>query len=206
MTTNHRWHFIPLVVLLAVVATPLMATAQKKEKVPPPLTEKELNGIKQALPAKAIAKPKKDRRILVFWKCEGFFHGNGIAAGNKAIELIGEATGAYTTDVTGDYAAFDKENLAKYDAVVLNNTTRLKLSDDAKQNLLEFVKNGKGIVGIHAATDNFYDWPEGASMMGGLFDGHPWGGGGTWAFKIDAPDHVLNRAWGGKGFKLKDEI
>jgi type 1 glutamine amidotransferase len=43
-------------------------------------------------------------------------------------------------------------------------------------------------------------------MLGGLFDGHPWGGGGTWAFKIDEPDHVLNEAWGGKGFKLQDEI
>ena len=43
-------------------------------------------------------------------------------------------------------------------------------------------------------------------MLGGLFDGHPWGAGGTWAFKLDEPEHPLNRAWGGKGFKLQDEI
>jgi hypothetical protein len=68
------------------------------------------------------------------------------------------------------------------------------------------VDSGKGLIGVHAATDNFYDWPEGASMVGGLFSGHPWGGGGTWAFKIDEPDHPLTRAFGGKGFKLRDEI
>jgi type 1 glutamine amidotransferase len=32
------------------------------------------------------------------------------------------------------------------------------------------------------------------------------GGGGTWAFKIDEPQHPLCKAFGGKGFKLKDEI
>jgi type 1 glutamine amidotransferase len=43
-------------------------------------------------------------------------------------------------------------------------------------------------------------------MVGGLFDGHPWGGGGTWAVKIDAPEHPLTQPFGGKGFKIKDEI
>jgi type 1 glutamine amidotransferase len=206
MHTSLVYRVAVLSLLLAFVVTPSVACAQTKDKTPPPLTEEELQKVKEALPDSTIAKPKKDRRVLVFWKCEGFFHGNGIAVGNKAIELMGEKTGAYTADVTDDYAAFEKDNLAKYDAVILNNTTRLKMSDEAKENLLQFVQGGKGLVGIHAATDNFYDWPEGAAMMGGLFDGHPWGGGGTWAFKIDAPDHVLNRAWGGNGFKLRDEI
>jgi type 1 glutamine amidotransferase len=90
---------------------------------------------------------------------------------------------------------------------MLNNTTQLKLPDAGKkQALLDFVHDGKGLVGIHAATDSFYDWPEGAALLGGLFDGHPWGAGGTWAFKLDEPAHPLNRAWGGKGFKLQDEI
>ena len=44
---------------------------------------------------------------------------------------------------------------------------------NSKSSLMTFVKGGKGIIGIHAATDNFYDWPEGAAMMGGLFDGPP---------------------------------
>jgi hypothetical protein len=36
-------------------------------------------------------------------------------------------------------------------------------------------------VGIHAATANFYEWPEGMQMMGGIFKGHPWQFNGTWA-------------------------
>lgn len=175
--------------------------------VMPELSPAELEKIQAALPATAAAQPKKARRVLVFWRCEGFFHGSGIAAGCKALELMGQKTGAFTADISRDYEAFEKANLAKYDAVVLNNTTHLKFPNDAqKQALLDFVLGGKALIGIHAATDNFYTYPELAKLMGGLFDGHPWGGGGTWAFKLDEPNHPLCRAFGGKGFKLKDEI
>jgi type 1 glutamine amidotransferase len=193
--------------ILCILALTIGAFAQKpppdKTKVPD-LSADELQKIEAALPAKATAKLKSARKILVFWRCEGFFHGSGIAGGNKAIELMGKKTGAYSVDIAREYEAFD--NLAKYDAVLLNNTTRLNLSDAQQKSLLAFVRGGKGIIGVHAATDNFYEWPDGAKMMGGLFCGHPWGAGGTWAFKIDEPKHPLTKVFGGKGFKLKDEI
>jgi len=182
--------------------------AQAPETKPPPeLKPEEITKIEAALPDAASANPAKPRRVLLFWRCEGFFHGNGIAAANKAIELMGAKTGAYTVDISADYNSFDAANLAKYDAVIFNNTTRLTFPDNKWRTALsEFVNGGKGIVGIHAAADNFYNWPEAASMMGGLFCGHPWGAGGTWAIKIDEPDHVLTKAFGGKGFKIQDEI
>lgn len=179
--------------------------APAKDKLPE-LKPELIKGIEAAIPAQAPATPKKARRILVFWRCEGFFHGEGIAAGNLALELMGKKTGAYTADISRDYEVFEPSNLAKYDAVVLNNTTHIKVPEQFKKGFLDFVSNGKGLIGIHAATDNFNDWPDAAEVMGGVFAGHPWGGGGTWAFKIDAPEHVLTQVFAGKGFKLKDEI
>jgi type 1 glutamine amidotransferase len=92
----------------------------------------------------------------------------------------------------------------------LNNTTHLKFdpkkTPERCKALMDFVKSGKGIVGVHAGTDNFYDWPEGMEMMGGKFTGHPWTSNGTWAVKIDEPDHPLMKAFKGKGFKINDEI
>jgi type 1 glutamine amidotransferase len=189
----------------SAVAFVLNLSASAQTTVPD-IAAAELAKIETAMPAKATAKPKKARKILVFWRCEGFFHGGGIAGGNKAIELMATKTGAYTADVSREYEVFEAANLAKYDAVVLNNTTGLKLSDAQQQALLAFVRSGKGVIGIHAATDNFNQWPDGAKMLGALFNGHPWGGGGTWAFKLDEPSHPLAKAFGGKGFKLKDEI
>jgi type 1 glutamine amidotransferase len=180
--------------------------AAAKDKLPE-ITADDLQKIEAALPAKATAVPKQPRKLLVFWRCEGFFHGSGIAAGNKAIELLGQKTGAWTTDISREYEVFEPANLAKYDAVAFNNTTHLEFPDEQKkQALLSFVRGGKGLVGIHSATDNFYTWPEAAEVMGGLFSGHPWHGNGTWAFKLDEPDHVLLRAFAGQGFKLQDEI
>ncbi len=120
---------------------------------------------------------------------------------------MGKKTGAYTVTVSHDMDVFTPENLAQYDAVLFNNTTQLKFKDPKQREaLLDFIKGGKGFIGIHAASDNFPTWPEAVEMIGGQFNGHPWGGGGVWAIKVDDPEHVLNQSFGGKGFLLKDEI
>jgi uncharacterized protein len=217
-TLGHSWICTLVAGLSLVLFTQASVVAADKAKAKPAakqvakdklpeLSAADLQKIEAAIPAKATAVPKQPRKLLVFWRCEGFFHGSGIAAGNKAIELLGQKTGAWTTDISREYEAFEPANLAKYDAVVFDNTTHLEFPDQTKkQALLKFVQGGKGLVGIHSALDNFYTWPEAAEMMGGLFAGHPWKGSGTWAFRLDEPDHSLLRAFGGKGFKLQDEI
>ena len=72
--------------------------------------------------------------------------------------------------------------------------------------LTDFVRSGKGLAVIHAGADNFYKAEQAAEMVGGRFWGHPWGGGGTWAFKLDDPSSPLNKAFGGKGLSQGDEI
>ena len=173
------------------------------------LKDEEIRNIEKALPSKTTIKVSEPRKMLVFWRCEGFYH-KSIPVVNKALELMGKKTGAYDVVVTDDYSVFTKSNLRQFDAVCLNNTTGLKFdpkeTPDRCEALMDFVKSGKGIVGVHAGTDNFNSWPAGQEMMGGKFTGHPWTAGGTWAFKIDDPDHPLMAAFEGKGFKISDEI
>jgi len=144
--------------------------------------------------------------MLVFTLCKGYVH-SSIPYVTKALEIMGEKTGAYEIVQSEDMSVFKPDKLSQFDAVCFNNTTKLEFNDPVLQHsLIDFAKSGKGIVGIHAATDNFYDWPVAAEMMGGLFDGHPWTSGGTWAFKLDEPQHPLNAPFNGQGFKLSDEI
>ncbi len=191
---------------LSVCTHTLQAVSPEKLRE---LTSEEIQKIEEAAPQKATVQPAKPRKLLVFWRCEGFFH-TSIPVGNRALEVMGKKTGAYDVVVTDDYSVFTKENLKQFDAVCLNNTTGLKFdpkeTPDRCEALMDFVKNGKGIAGIHAATDNFNQWPEGQEMMGGKFTGHPWTAGGTWAVKIDEPDHPLMAAFKGQGFKINDEI
>ena len=63
-------------------------------------------------------------------------------------------TGAYTADFSTNYEVFTLDNLAQYDAILLNNTTKLTAPDPADQQaLLDFIRNGKGLIGIHSALD-----------------------------------------------------
>jgi hypothetical protein len=169
------------------------------------LSAAELQKLEQNVPAKATAAPEKQRKILVFWLCKGFFH-ESIPVINKAIELTGKKTGAYEAAFSDDMNMFSDEKLAEFDGVVFNNTTKLEFNDSQKKALMDFVKGGKGIIGIHGASDNFYTWPEAAAMMGGTFAGHPWTSNGIWAVKNIDPNHPLNASFKGEGFKLKEEI
>jgi type 1 glutamine amidotransferase len=194
-------------ICVALTAAPLWAQSPEKLRE---LRPEEIAKITEAMPAKAVVAPEKPRKMLVFWRCETFFH-TCIPVANEALKIMGQKTGAFeVTAVTNDYSVFTADTLKQFDAICLNNTTSLKFDPQATPErckaLMDFVKNGKGLVGIHAAADNFYQWPEGQEMMGNKFSGHPWGAGGTWAFKIDEPDHPLMAPFQGQGFKLSDEI
>ena len=110
------------VALLAATSTAALAAG---------VSAAELKKIEAALPSEAPAKPAKPRKILIFDRTEGFKH-DSIPCGDKAFELMGEKTGAYSVDVSHDMNVFTPENLAKYDAVLFESTTQLKF-DDPKQ-------------------------------------------------------------------------
>ncbi len=192
---------LSLSILCLVMA---MAQAEPGHKFPP-IKPDELAKIAAALP-QAKVQPLHPRRLLVFYRTEGFVHGS-IPYGNEAFKEIGEKTGAYTADFSDDMAVFTPEGLKPYDAILFNSTTQLKFTDPAnRQALLDFVKSGKGIIGIHAATDNFPTWPEGQELIGGKFKSHPWVSHDIEAVKVDDPTHPLSEAFGGVGFWINDEI
>ncbi|MEM0967860.1 MAG: ThuA domain-containing protein [Verrucomicrobiota bacterium] len=204
--------------LYALFCLPLVPTisAQNDQKKPQTweekkarlqvISEEKKEDLRAASPQTATANPSVDRRILVFWRCEGFVHGS-IPTGNAALEALGKVTGAFAADFADDYSVFESENLAKYDLILFNNTTRLTFPNPThRQAVLDFLAQGKGVAGIHAASDNFANWAEGLQMMGGIFNGHPWNAGGTWAFKLEDAEHPLNASFNNQGFWLKDEI
>ncbi len=170
------------------------------------LAPEEIAAIRAAVPRAATVEPRRPRLVLVFNRSEGFQH-SAIPRAAAALEMIGKTTGAFETVQSDDLSALSAENLKRFDAVCFNNTTQLKVEDPAiRASLLEFISSGKGIIGIHAATDNFPTWPEGQELFGGFFDGHPWTGDGTWAVRITDPDHPVTAAFEKKDFLINDEL
>ena len=167
-----------------------------------------LKRITAALPDKAPATPAKPRKLLVFTRAKGFVHGS-IPVAAKAFELMGEKTGAFETVSTDDLAALEADNLKQFDAVMMDSTTGQIFGppEQAKgqallKNLLDFVHGGKGICGVHAATD-WSGWDEYGKMMGGQFAQHPYR---NIVCKNEDPSNPINACFGGKEFVFSDEI
>ena len=124
-----------------------------------------------ALPGSAPAKPAKPRKVLVLSTAAGYVHSN-IPIAAKTVEELGKKTGAWSTTNSYDASAITVENLKQYDAIVLNNTTGqfLDAPDPAvtaarKKALLDFVRSGKGLVGIHAAGDSYHKSSHGSEFI-----------------------------------------
>lgn len=184
--------------LIATLAVGVFAASSDKKDA-----EREL--VLAALPT--IEKPKKKHQILCFSKPYGFRHGS-IPTGEKMLSAMAEKTGLFEVTFSDDLANFEPENIKKFDAICLNNNTHIQkgLKDQAQRDaLINYVKNGGGIFAIHSATDG--GWPEYVEMIGGNFDGHPWGAGGTWGLANEDPNHpIVKDVHGGKNFMLKDEL
>lgn len=126
------------------------------------------------------------KTILVISTTKGFRH-SGCSYGKPVITKIGEESGKFVAICTEDPKVINDGFLADIDCIVWNNATGSFLNDDQKAALLKYVREGGGFVGIHAATDSHYDWPEYPGLIGGWFDGHPWNEQVT--IRIEVPDH-----------------
>jgi type 1 glutamine amidotransferase len=134
--------------------------------------------------AKAQMPPNRKAHVLVVAQTKGFQH-DSVPDAMAAVYRMGHDTGLWETTLrtdtenitkkTGDKGNF--KNLGYFDAIVFASTTgELDMTDDQKADMMSFIKeDGKGFVGIHAALDTNYKWPEYGEMIGGWFNEHPWG-------------------------------
>jgi len=182
-----------------VVSSTSLAERRKQDP-----TDKELAVMKAAVPKKATAKPIKPRKMLVLSYQS---HDRGRFAGEKALEIMAEQTGAFKLVFVRDTKAMAEimvpEKLKEFDAICVNNSTggggKAANGKTLVENLSDYVSAGGGLVGFHSATDNKF-----GEVFGGFFCGHPWSG--NVAVKIDDPGHKLTKVFGGKGFPINDEI
>jgi type 1 glutamine amidotransferase len=155
--------------------------------------------------------PEKKRRLLIIGQSKGYQH-ESISTAMVTLYNLGKSSGEWETYFRTDCAAVTKKplkwgakNLDDFDAVVFFTDGNLDMDDSQKADLLRFVRDdGKGFIGIHSATITFVGWPEYGEMIGGYFDGHPWG-------TFDAPFLVEDPTFPGmsripREFTMKDEI
>jgi type 1 glutamine amidotransferase len=160
----------------------------------------------------ACAQPQQPKkRLLIIGQSKGYQH-ESISTAMATLYNLGRASGRWETYFRTDCTAITKKplkwgarNLNDFDAVAFFTDGDLDMDDSQKADLLSFIRDdGKGFIGIHSAAITFTSWAEYGKMLGGYFDGHPWG-------EFDAPLLVEDPEFPGmrhlsREFVLKDEI
>ena len=145
------------------------------------------------------------RQVLYVTHSAGFKH-SSLPLSHEIFKKIGKDSGYFEVTATNDVDQITPEGLEKYDLVAFYTTGdkgKFPLSEENRQFFIDWVKDGHGFVGFHAATDTYKDWQPYYEMIGGSFDGHPWHE--DVLIDIEDPTHPsvlhLDTQW-----KIKDEI
>jgi type 1 glutamine amidotransferase len=140
----------------------------------------------------AAADKDTPKKVLFFTKSSGFPHsvvkrdGDELSHAEKILIKIGKAHGIEVV-ASKDGGMFDSDKIGQFDAFVFYTTGNLTqagtdgtppISPQGMKNLYNAVKDGKGFMGFHCATDTFGQHrKQGADdpyihMIGGHFAGH----------------------------------
>ena len=150
----------------------------------------------------------KPKRVLFTTHAADFPHRSRPKA-REILQKIGRDSGYFEAVVTDTVDLITPEGLKDFDAVGFYTTGGLgkfPLSQENREYLIEWVKQGHTFFGTHSATDTYGDWQPYWEMIGGTFAGHPWNDGSP-PVTIDVEDpthpsaHHLGSQW-----VIQDEI
>ncbi len=189
------------------------------------ITDEWLASIEKLAPSKTRIATSSKKKVLVFSKATGYDHWI-IPHNVEMLKILGRKSKAFEIHIGYDIENFDKKNLKKYDAVILNNSNpsgpdRDLFSDLLKQNttltdqeikikaasyeqnLLNYVTKGGGLMLMHGAITVQNNATHFSKMTGGSFDYHP----KQQVMHLQEVDkkHPLVKAFNGKGLTHFDE-
>jgi len=124
-------------------------------------------------PAAAQQAPKR----LLFLTHAGLYKHSSLGPAEAAVTAWGRDAGFEVTALQGyvqeapslDLSMVTAEYLAGFDGVMMMTNGDLPMSPAQRQALVDFVRNGGGLVGVHNAALTFYDFPEFGEVLGGYF-------------------------------------
>ena len=87
-------------------------------------------------------------RVLYFTYSAGYRH-EVIPLSAAILTQLGRNSGAFEVIATEDLSEFSSGNLKRYAAVIFYTSGEIPMSGVQKMALLDFVRSGRGFIGIH---------------------------------------------------------
>ena len=118
--------------------------------------------------------PSNTQTVLVLTATEGYVHEEAIPAGKELLIRLGKENG-FNVLHARQSAALESVDFSSLDAMVFLCTTLDIFNSQQEALVKNYIQNGGGYVGIHAAADTEYDWPWYGQLVGAYFESHPEG-------------------------------
>jgi uncharacterized protein len=165
------------------------------------------------------AQQPRTRKVVLAWADtrNGQAQHESTSHALSVIEQLGYESGAYDTFIRTDSNIIANQplkttgepasggpSLRIADAIFFLGHRDVPIGEQQKNELLAWVREGKGFVAAHTALTAFDSWPEFGELLGGRYDGHPWN---TVAGTVinEAPDFPATKHFG-QSFAFTDEF
>ncbi len=146
---------------------------------------------------------------LLFLTHAGLYKHASLAPAEAAVTEWGKASGFQVTTLQGytqdsrslDLSVLTPEYLNSFDGLMLMTNGNLPLTPRQRQSIVDFVRNGKALVGVHCATLTLYDYPEFGEVLGGYYlrsvvPTEMVAKGKVGVLKVEDPNHPATRMLG----------
>ena len=212
-----------LLVGLSILFLPNLTFGQDLAVVP--LTSAWKQKIEALAPSQTRFPSTSPKKILLFSLHTGFEHWV-IPHTEEVFKILGTKSKGFTIIASKDIHQFEKESLANYDAIVLNNTCSkpdhrhlfwdqlraestadsallMAKAQEFETNVIEFVKKGGGLLLLHGGITTLNNSSKFSDLVGASFDYHP--PQQQVQVKLENPNHPLVAAFPKEGFSHVDE-
>ena len=117
------------------------------------------------------------RKRLLFLTHAALYKHASLGPAEAAVTDYGKTGGFEVTTLEGykqesaklDLSFLTPEYLSQFDGLMLMTNGNLPLTDTQKRAIVDYVRNGKALVGVHCASLTLYDYPEFGEVLGGYY-------------------------------------
>jgi hypothetical protein len=146
---------------------------------------------------------------LLFLTHAALYKHSSLAPAETAVTDYGKTGGFDVTTLDGykqesarlDLSFLTPEYLAQFDGLMLMTNGNLPLTEPQKRAIVDYVGNGKALIGVHCASLTLYDYPEFGEVLGGYYRRSivptSMVGQKIGVLKVEDPSHPATRMMGG---------
>jgi type 1 glutamine amidotransferase len=163
-----------------------------------------------------IASQAPGQKKLLFLTYPGVAYHQSLDEAETAVAELGK-TGGFDvtigpnrpTSLEGadriDLSFFTPQYLAQFDGLMMMTNGNPPFTEAQRRSMVDFVRNGKALIGVHCATVTFYDYPPYGEMLGAYYL-RAIRQGSIAVLKVEDPNHPATRMLGGMTWPVVDEF